>query len=264
MRTISARFGLLVLLVSRPAAAQDQPSPTPAPTPVAPARRPLRPLPPPPRRAPAPAAAAASPAWRPFQELAFLVGSWSGSAESGARVGGRVARFTPQFNGNYLVHRGSTILTADDGKEETIEEVGYFAYDREKRRYVASYFFSTGISATFDVEIAPEGVRLASRELLNAEAGTKARMLFAAMPTASSSLDGSRVPGKDFVPFLAHGKLLGDDAVDVSGNALANSDIATNGGIKVHGDADIYGNVKGLDVKLDESGVVYGDVSAPQ
>ena len=69
---------------------------------------------------------------------AFLVGSWSGSAESGARVGGRVARFAPEFTGNYLVHRGSTILTADDGKEETIEEVGYFAYDREKRRYVAT------------------------------------------------------------------------------------------------------------------------------
>ncbi|MCM3875515.1 MAG: hypothetical protein NEA02_03765, partial [Thermoanaerobaculia bacterium] len=111
-----------------------------------------------------------APVWRPFQELGFLVGSWSGAAESGARLGGRVARFTPEFSGNYLVHRGSTILTADDGKEETIEEVGYFAYDREKRRYVASYFFSTGISATFDVEVAPESVRLVSRELLNAEA----------------------------------------------------------------------------------------------
>jgi THAP4-like, heme-binding beta-barrel domain len=189
MRTHSARVGLLALMISARATAQTQP---PAPPVSAPATA-----------APAPSTAAAAPAWHPFQEFAFLVGSWSGGAESGARVGGRVAHFTPEFSGNYLVHRGSTILTADDGKEETIEEVGYFAYDREKRRYVASYFFSTGISATFDVEIAPEGVRLFSRELLNAEAGTKARMLFARKADGELALSMDLAPGgKDFVPFL--------------------------------------------------------------
>ncbi len=210
MRTVSARFGLLVLLMSGVAAAQNQPSPTPAPTPAAPAQAPATAEPPPATTGSAPvaaasaqAAAAAPPAWKPFQEFTFLVGAWSGSAESGARVGGRVARFTPEFTGNYLVHRGSTILTADDGREETIEEVGYFAYDREKRRYVAWYFFSTGISATFDVEIAPEVVRLASRELLNAEAGTKARMLFSGKPGGELVLSMDLAPeGKDFVPFL--------------------------------------------------------------
>jgi len=118
-------------------------------------------------------------------------------------VGGRVARFTPEFSGNYLVHRGSTILTADDGKDETIEEVGYFAYDRERRRYVASYFFSTGISATFDVEVASESARLVSRELLNAEAGTKAQMLFARKADGELSLSMDlAAAGKDFVSFL--------------------------------------------------------------
>jgi hypothetical protein len=187
MRIHSARFGLLVIVFAAPVAAQN-----PAPTlPVA-----------------APATSGAAPAaapsaWRPFQEFAFLTGSWSGAAESGARVGGRVARFTPEFSGNYLVHRGSTILTADDGKEETIEEVGYFTYDREKRRYVASYFFSTGIMGSFDVEIVPEGLRLLSRELLNAEAGTKARMLFSRKADGEISLSTELAPGgKDFVPFL--------------------------------------------------------------
>jgi hypothetical protein len=176
-------------MIPAQAPAQTQP---PAPTASAPATT-----------APAPSTAAAAPAWRPFQEFAFLVGSWSGGAESGARVGGRVAHFAPEFSGNYLVHRGSTILTADDGKEETIEEVGYFAYDREKRRYVASYFFSTGISASFDVEIAPEGVRLTSRELLNAEAGTKARMLFARKADGDLALSMDLASGgKDFFPFL--------------------------------------------------------------
>jgi hypothetical protein len=189
MRTRSARSGLLALILAAPAAAQNPTAPTPATAVPAPAT--------------APVPAAPAPAWRPFQELGFLVGSWSGAAESGARVGGRVARFRPEFSGNYLVHRGSTILTADDGKEETIEEVGYFAYDREKRRYVASYFFSTGISATFDVEVAPESARLVSRELLNAEAGTKARMLFARKADGELSLSMDlALPGKDFVPFL--------------------------------------------------------------
>lgn len=189
MRIRSARSGLLALILAAPAAAQNPTAPAPATAVPAPAT--------------AAAPAAPAPAWRPFQELGFLVGSWSGAAESGARVGGRVARFTPEFSGNYLVHRGSTILTADDGKEETIEEVGYFAYDREKRRYVASYFFSTGISATFDVEVAPESARLVSRELLNAEAGTKARMLFARKADGELSLSMDLAPpDKDFVPFL--------------------------------------------------------------
>jgi THAP4-like, heme-binding beta-barrel domain len=196
MRTRSAPSGLLALILAAPAAAQNPTAP--APTTAAPA---------PTTAAPAPATAAVpaapAPAWRPFQELGFLVGSWSGAAESGTRVGGRVARFTPEFSGNYLVHRGSTILTADDGKEETIEEVGYFAYDREKRRYVASYFFSTGIIATFDVDAAPEGVLLVSRELLNAEAGTKARMLFLRKADGDLSLSMDLAPaGKDFVSFL--------------------------------------------------------------
>jgi hypothetical protein len=189
MRTRSAPSGLLALILAAPVAAQNPTAP--APTTAAPA----------PATAAVPAAPA--PAWRPFQELGFLVGSWSGAAESGTRVGGRVARFTPEFSGNYLVHRGSTILTADDGKEETIEEVGYFAYDREKRRYVASYFFSTGIIATFDVDAAPEGVLLVSRELLNAEAGTKARMLFVRKADGDLSLSMDLAPaGKDFVSFL--------------------------------------------------------------
>ncbi len=188
MRRLSARAGLLAVVLAFPALAQN----------------PAVPAPPPATAAPSPESpGVAAPAWRPFQELSFLVGSWSGAAESGTRIGGRVARFTPEWSGSYLVHRGSTILTADDGKEETIEEVGYFVYDREKRRYLASYFFSTGISATFDVDFVPEGVRLLSRELLNAEPGTKARMSFARKPDGELSLTMELAPaGKDFVSFL--------------------------------------------------------------
>lgn len=195
-----ARFGLVVLVVFVASAARSQ---QPAPSPAAPAT--TSPATTSPAPSPAPAGSGtAAPAWRPFQELGFLLGSWAGGAESGARLGGRVARFAPELSGSYLVHRGSTVLTGDDGKEETIEEAGYFTYDRDRRRYVAFYYFSTGVSGTFDVEIAPDGLRLASRELLNAEAGTKARILFVRRPDGELAISMDLAPaGKDFVPFLA-------------------------------------------------------------
>jgi hypothetical protein len=204
MRSGSARFGLLVLALSSPAVAQN---PTPVPTGTVPAPASpstvTAPAPPATTNPAAAASSSAAPAWRPFQEFAFLLGSWSGGAESGARVGGRVARFAPELSGNYFVHRGSTILTGDDGKEETIEEIGYFTYDRDKRRYLAFYFFSTGVSGTFDVEIAPDGIRLSSRELMNAEAGTKARILVARKPDGELAVSTELAPaGRDFVPFL--------------------------------------------------------------
>src|SRR5438477_11652655 len=36
----------------------------------------------------------AATAWKPFQEFGFLTGAWSGTAESGSRVGGRVSRWS--------------------------------------------------------------------------------------------------------------------------------------------------------------------------
>jgi hypothetical protein len=149
---------------------------------------------------------AAVPVWKPFQELGFLLGSWSGTAESGGRVGGRVAHFTMELGGSYLVHRGTVFLTGEDGKpDENIEEVGYFSYDREKRRYVALYLFSTGVSGSYDVDFpADSSVRLVSRELLNYESGAKARMLLARKSDTEVSLSMDlAAAGKDFVPFVA-------------------------------------------------------------
>lgn len=153
-------------------------------------------------QAPAPAAPAS---WKPFQELSFLVGSWSGTAESGGRVGGRVVRFSMEMGGNYLVARGSTIFAAQAGKaEETIEEVGYVAYDRERRVYVAHYYFSNGIAGTFDVETSADGVKLGSTSLLNYETGAKARMAFRKNGDTEILDTFDLAPGgKDFVPFLA-------------------------------------------------------------
>ena len=175
------------------ASAQPANPPAPAPSPAAPA--------------PAAAAAPVAPAWKPFQEFGFLLGTWSGTAEAGKRIGGRVARFSVEMVGNYLVHRGSTVFAAEDGRpEESIEEVGYYAYDRERRGYVASYFFSTGVFCIYDVSFlaADNSVRLVSRELLNYDAGAKSRLLITRRGDAELQVSMEIAPpNKEFQPYLA-------------------------------------------------------------
>jgi len=154
--------------------------------------------------APAGAQAPAAAPWRPFAEFAFLLGSWSGTASSGGRIGGRVVRFTMEMNGTLLVERGSTLFPADDGKpEEASEELGCISYDREKRRYVATYWFSTGVFGTYDVEIPAEGViRMTAPALGNFEPGARARLVFSRR--ADGGLDTAldiAAPGRDFQGF---------------------------------------------------------------
>jgi len=93
--------------------------------------------------------------------------------------------------------------TNGEFSEETLEEEGWFAYDREKRRYVATWFFSNGVTGSFDVELLPDGIRLLSRELVNYEAGTRARLLFQRRPEGDVTMNVDlAAPGKDFVPWL--------------------------------------------------------------
>jgi hypothetical protein len=145
-------------------------------------------------------------AWKPFQEFGFLTGAWSGTAESGGRVGGRVSRFTTEMGGNYLVHRGTALFPAQKGQpEESTEETGYFAYDRERRRYVAFYFFSTGVSGTYDVDFPSEGVvRLQSTSQLNYESGARTRLTIARKSDTELSYQLEvATGGKDYVTFLS-------------------------------------------------------------
>ncbi len=175
-------------------------TPTPAPGVDASAAAPQAPSSSTPSTTPGPAAA-----WKPFQEMSFLSGSWAGAATLGGRVGGRVARIGPELLGGFLVLHGSTILAAEEGgrPEETIEEDGWFAYDREKRRYVATWYFSNGVTGIFDVELLPDGLRLVSRELVNYESGTRARILFQKRPEGDVAMNVELAPpGKDFVPWL--------------------------------------------------------------
>ncbi|MGE5345164.1 MAG: hypothetical protein ACM3JH_04340 [Acidithiobacillales bacterium] len=142
------------------------------------------------------------PAWSPFTEFAFLLGAWSGTATSGERIGGRITRFAMELDGTFLVERASALFPAGDGKpEESEEEIGYVAYDRAKRTYVATYFFSTGVFGTFDVEFLPGGaIRMTAAALGNYEAGARSRILLT--PRADGGLDSNieiALPGKDFV-----------------------------------------------------------------
>jgi len=152
---------------------------------------------------PSPAGAAS---WKPFQEFNFLLGSWSGTAESGGRIGGRVARWTIEMGGNFLVHHGSTIFPAQGGSpEESIEEVGYYAYDRDRRKYVAHYFYSTGLFGTYDVEFSADGsTRVLSSQLLNYEAGARTRLTITKKSDTELSFQLDIAPsGKDFIPYVS-------------------------------------------------------------
>ncbi|MFI5181581.1 MAG: heme-binding beta-barrel domain-containing protein [Thermoanaerobaculia bacterium] len=194
---------LFLLALALPAAAQAPPaSPTPVPTAAPTAAAPASPAQvPSPTPAPAPA-----PVWRPFAEFSPLVGSWSGAATASERFGGRVAHFSMELAGTAFVERTSTIFPAEEGKpEEAFEEVGYVTYSREKRRYMATYFFSTGVSGTFDVEILPDGgIRMTSGALSNYEAGARSRRVFARKADGSLDLSLDLAPsGKDFAPFLS-------------------------------------------------------------
>jgi hypothetical protein len=153
----------------------------------------------------APAPDTAAPAWRPFQELAFLSGSWTGGTSVGTRFGGRVARFGPELLGAFFVLHASTILAAEEGgrPEETLDEEGWFAYDREKRAYTATWFFSNGVSGVFDVELLPDGIRLLSRTLVNYEPGTRAQLVVRGRPGGGLTMNVDLAPpGKDFVPWI--------------------------------------------------------------
>lgn len=156
-----------------------------------------------------PAYAQEAGAWKPFQELSFLVGSWSGAGEGSGRIGGKVVSFTNEVPGVLLIYRGKTIFPALEGKaEETSQETGVFAYDGDKRKYEATIFFSTGVWGTFDVEFGADGtVRLVSSRLVNFAPGSRARLSFTPKgPGELAVLTELAAPGQDFAAFSS-GKL---------------------------------------------------------
>jgi hypothetical protein len=197
MRTGATGLAAVLLLGVCSAVSQTAapPAVSPAPTPSAPATS----------SAPAGTGAAGAAAWKPFQEMAFLSGSWTGAATVASRVGGRVARIGPEFFGAFFVFHGSTILAAEEGgrSEETLEEEGWIAYDRDKRKYVATWYFSNGVTGVFDVELLTDGIRLVSREVVNYEAGTRARLVFQKRPEGDVAMNVDLAPpGKDFVAWI--------------------------------------------------------------
>jgi hypothetical protein len=153
----------------------------------------------------APAQGPPAGAWKIFQEFDFLAGSWSGPAESGGRIGGRVVSFGLEVDGATLGYRATTYYPAkDDLPESRSEEIARIVYDGAKGKYVAFVVFSTKAWGIYDAEIRPDGsVRFTSREIANLEAGTRSRW------TLSRKADGAILeeldvapPGNEFVPFL--------------------------------------------------------------
>jgi len=150
---------------------------------------------------PSPQEPPAAPSWKPFQEFDFLLGSWTGTAESGRRLGGAVTQVTTEMNGNYVRLSGMKIFPAQEGRpEETVEEIGTFYYDRDKRRYEAQFVFSTGIVGVFEVETADGSLKLTSRELINHDSGSRSRILLKKTAEGLSYTIEIATAGKEFVP----------------------------------------------------------------
>jgi len=82
---------------------------------------------------PASAQAPAAGEWKLFQEFNFVAGSWSGSAESGGRIGGRVVTVGPEVDGATLRYRATTYYPAKDNLPESrSEEIAHIVYDGAK------------------------------------------------------------------------------------------------------------------------------------
>ncbi len=155
-----------------------------------------------------PASAQAPPAseWKVFQEFGFLTGSWSGTAESAGKIGGRGVTFGLEVDGATLAYRATTYYPAREGQAESrAEEVARIVYDGAKGKYVALLIFSTKAWGIFDGDVRPDGsIRFTSRELANLEAGVKLRWTLSKKPDGSL-LEEVEVAsgGKDFAPYLS-------------------------------------------------------------
>ena len=155
-----------------------------------------------PQEAPDAAGAPAS-AWKPFQEFGFLLGSWTGTSESGKRIGGSVVQASSELSGNYVSFRGMRLFPEQDGRaEETIEEIGTFYYDRDKRHYGAHLYFSSGVVGVYDVEVGSGMLKLTSREIVNYE-GARSRITLSKSQEGLLYIVDFAPPGKDFLPLFS-------------------------------------------------------------
>lgn len=153
----------------------------------------------------APAQAPPAAEWKLFQEFNFVTGSWSGPAQSGGRVGGRVVSFGLEVDGAALGYRATTYFPAKDTLPETrSEEIAKIVYDSAKGKYVALVVFSTKAWGIFDAEVRPDGsIRFTAREMANLEPGLRSRWTLTkkADGTLQEELDLAPA-GKDFSTFL--------------------------------------------------------------
>ena len=143
--------------------------------------------------------------WKVFQEFGFLNGSWSGPAESGGRVGGRVVSFTSAVGGAQLSYRATTFYPAKDAlPESSTEEVAYIVYDGAKGKYVALLVFSTKVWGIYEAEVRPDGIVFTSREMANLEAGLRSRWTFTRKADGSiAELLEVAPAGRDFAPYVS-------------------------------------------------------------
>ncbi len=154
------------------------------------------------------ASAQAPPAadWKVVQECNFATGSWTGPAQSGGRVGGRVVSFGLEVDGATLGYRATTYFPVKDSLPEArSEEIAKIVYDSAKGKYVALVIFSTKAWGLYDAEVRPDGsIRFTAREMANLEAGLRSRWTLSRKADGTLQEDLDLAPaGKDFSTYLS-------------------------------------------------------------
>lgn len=146
--------------------------------------------------------------WKPFQELGFLTGSWSGCRGVRGRIAGVTASWGMEMNGNFLMHTTNVVLPASEGKtEESIRIVGYYSVRPRPPEVRGLLLLLHRHPGHVRRHLAADGssVKLLSTQLLNYEAGARARISItkAAAPAADITFQlDLAASGKDFVPFV--------------------------------------------------------------
>jgi hypothetical protein len=137
--------------------------------------------------------------WLPFRAL---VGVWEGSGEGFGSISNVSHHWDFVIADGFLRLHTRSISTAEDGTQESHEDVGYLSFDADEGSFVFRQFLSEGYVNTYDVTVGGDDrgtIDFAYRDTESA-GGMRARMhlVFSGDNQYEMILDLAD-PGEDFV-----------------------------------------------------------------
>ena len=153
---------------------------------------------------------AQAPAADPLQPLAFLLGRWEGTSEGQPGVGVVTREYTRVLNSRFIRAQNQSVYKPQDKnpKGEVHDDVGFFSFDKARKRMVFRQFHGEGFVAHY-VHDTSETARLVfiSEALENIPAGYRARETYIAHgPDEFEEIFELAGPGREF-EIYAHTRL---------------------------------------------------------